>query len=1172
MLGASQCAAWVWIEEGSLEDVHRVVANIMRVRQTLLSMERSKSKEDIRESDTDLKISISKKFMCFLSRRCGSAWEIPAGLRENFREVSVTGIDYVNLIQTRLELFGIENERQTIERVVGSMVKTGRGVTELVLVMNSIFTELDQLSFDSAEDNLQIFSIQNKIKFKKLFLGKFSQLTQIPNFESKRNVSKFSIQRETQLSFQKIEHNLHSLASVQLVQRSSKHLHQKIFQSLTGRAINDSLSQSICAVQQILEQKGKVMLLGHTSSGKSFALDTLKASYELLHGIVLENVENSSLEDNLYNPLIKTIGSARGKILVSQRRVHVDGTAPPLEFRSNRSVSAVERAWMDLQSQGTSEGLLRWLVIDGQLSEHDQAFLEEVEDLEVKANLMHLPQSEQSFPSKFRTSNPGVQVVLEMGDVSRYSPRLCIEYPIVFFKSSKGQVLDLFARSLQLPRDELIMEEVGDFLEKICVPYFKLLKKFSEASAPQEKAKKYKIKNTTRRLYHRTKTKLQSMMSFKDMSQVPQTGLFDGDLFQEPQIWAVMVNTANIFESFLESLRDKMRVTLSTREKDSLEVQPLQKQATLRSLVHRNVVKVLCIFSLHAGQLHKHEKKNRRGKLLKKICKKHFINADKRRREEHRAKRARGNFGWFSEAEKAVELPAQELAAVFPTLVETSAGTISVEFESFDDNVDLLRLNSESETRMGRASSSRNGSLRILGSHGIFSKNSFHNDSFLGSAKFSLQETNVSRDCIFVENRRTWMLKNFFGVLSQSRRLKVVCGESRSGKLRSLQSFLEDRPSLIRLRVDGFVARRGLWKSLARLCKARVTGPVPVILENVFLASHEISERLESEARHLDWASFKRSFGIACKHKNLKARFCLWGTTRASQKPLEPRRLLGKTCVVRAQNFDEKELKQVFQVYFFNLLGNSPLVFNLKDKIVKGVAVILDSLQELGEGCISLSQGVNLIERVVKNLKSVFASIQAEAGQQSFFRQENRHQGFALGAQPRDLRAPRLPLAGAGRVFLGGKNRSAQQTSQIVFPQENEHQPRPGLPEPLHEGKIDLRGNPRSRTHQTGALRRQSAHPELASAAEAAAFAQSGFRAPVAEPGRRLLSESPRRVRAPPAHGSSAALRRRPGLRIGVPAGCQTARWRRLPRNLRHGTSFFGAEARLGAARPPVLR
>ena len=986
-MGAAQCGAWVWVEEDSLAHVRQITQGLLRIRETLFSGERVDTKGENLESESNLKISISKQFICFVSKKRGSRWNMPDELRRGFREVRIVGASYVDLIQSRLELFGIENERQTIARVVGTLSKSAKGLAELVLAMNSIFGELEQFRQTPTEENMQMLSIQSKIKFKKLFLDRFSKFAKISKMESKINVSKFSIQKETQVSLQRIDQGLNSLASVQMAQKIQRSLHEKIFHCLTGRALNEQMSQNISTLRRILEQKGKVVLLGPTNSGKSFAVETLRVCYETLHAIIRQGLENSSLQSALFNPLLKTITSSRVQSVVNCRRVHVNNSPPTFEFQNNRSISVVERAWLDLKNGDPKKGLLKWLLVDGQLSAYDQSFLEEIEDLNTTCNLMHLSQSEQGFPAKFRTSSAGIQVLLETDDVSRYSPRFCIEYPIIIFGTSKDQLLDLFVRHLRLPEDDFIFQEICDFLKFICIPFFKQSKAVSQSSVSRDKNKKFKLTKTTKRFNMRTKTKLQSIMSSKDTGNHLRTGLFESSLFQDLRIWGILVNTANIFGGFLKTLKEKIKLMLSEQMKRS-DNKAAEMKGDARELVHRNLVKVLCVFSLFSAKMLKKDKINRIEKLLKKIAKVHFIKSNKKRKEKLRKQRERGNYFWSAGTEKAVELPSQSLSQVFPTLLVTALNKITLEYKSFDDNVDLLKLTSSIETGSGRSTSSRYGSLRLFGSNLVMSKNSLQNDSLLASAQLSMQSQVPLTETIFLENGQTWILKQYLRVLQKSHLLKIIYGQKRSGKLTTLENFLDNQTPKVKIRIDDLVVKLGLWNTIGRFRQSSQKGPLHVILDNVFLASTQIAEKLEAKVQHLDSSSLRRCFGVELAQAETPSQFDLWGTSSVTTETLHSARVRGKACAILAQNFDEKELKKVFQVYFFKLLGNYPLIFNLKDKIIKGVAVILDSLCEHSGGNLSLSRGVALIRRVVHNLRNLFASTTVDHGQQSFFRQE----------------------------------------------------------------------------------------------------------------------------------------------------------------------------------------
>ena len=147
---------------------------------------------------------------------------------------------------------------------------------------------------------------------------------------------------------------------------------------------------------------------------------------------------------------------------------------------------------------------------------------------------------------------------------------------------------------------------------------------------------------------------------------------------------------------------------------------------------------------------------------------------------------------------------------------------------------------------------------------------------------------------------------------------------------------------------------------------------INVILENVWMAEDILFEKLDEHLVGLDENQVKKVYEIDSIAKPRENEYDFWGTSHDRLNFSELGRLHGKTSVILGRDFNEQQVKKIFEMYFFKLLGNNPFILYLKDRIVKGVSVILDSFKQTQGQKLSLTRGIELIERVISTLTNIY--------------------------------------------------------------------------------------------------------------------------------------------------------------------------------------------------------
>lgn len=982
------------MEEDNLEGISLIFQDLLRIRQNLINAEnKSISKHDAsQESELEFQIEVSKKFCCFVSWKDAPSQDLPPRMKDLFREVTLFSFDYISLIQMRLELLGIGDEKSTISVVINKLAKSQSGITKFLSVMNLIFEKMDDfICPDASFKNLNMLKMEKKMKFKNIFWNNFDDLKSFIKTESKVSFSRFiHSQSKMNMSQNSNTIRMRSFANFNPNKINKNDILQQMFKSVTQRFFNASVEKNATTIRKILASKGKVILVGPSNTGKSFVMSLLRNLYELIFSIIKVNIEKMSLKENIYNPFIKMISEGNLKQFVNQQKIYVNPTTKRQSFNNNELNCRIKSEWIKLENADVKHGFLKWLLVDGQLTPEDESVLELIRDLKPDPRLVRLSHSEQTFSNKHNFSNPGIQVVLETDSIARFSPRVCLEFPVVSFAPSKTQAFDLFASLLKLPRDEFILEEIREFLGSICLPFLVNLANQDHLDVARSKKRQKKRNDGINAFKLRSRKKIKSIMGSKDKTLLSKQSTEDRNIFENKEFWKIMVNTVNIFKGFLTEVHKKIEFIQSERKKEQkLNKHRPSKPVKIGQILYQNVIKILCTFSLFTGSLLSDDRLARADKLLRKISKKHFVDINKKRKEKIRAERKLGNYLWSHEMVKVVEYPEDNLVTLFPELVLTSGGQITLEFRKFYENIDALSMNLTNEANTFSRTMSRLGSMRGLGSQIFRGSVVGRQKSTLKSDRSSIQTHFIAQDQIFIENENTWIARKYLTALKQVQILRVLTGGRRAGKLTILNKIFEDNKKKIHLKLDSYLLQNGMWKLIKEQQKKQNQKKINVILENVWMAEDILFEKLDEHLVGLDENQVKKVYEIDSIAKPRENEYDFWGTSHDRLNFSELGRLHGKTSVILGRDFNEQQVKKIFEMYFFKLLGNNPFILYLKDRIVKGVSVILDSFKQTQGQKLSLTRGIELIERVISTLTNIFQNQEGDNAQQSYFQQES---------------------------------------------------------------------------------------------------------------------------------------------------------------------------------------
>jgi hypothetical protein len=757
--------------------------------------------------------------------------------------------------------------------------------------------------------------------------------------------------------------------------------------------LDNVMLQKIQMIRDILDSSGKVILVGHSRTGKSFATQLIKKSLEIIINIIKENWSLVNKTLNL-SELEKVFLENENIEIIEEKRVYVGLQDERKHFKGNQIFGKLRREWESFKEQKMAKSIFRWLIVDGVMNIYEERFLEEIENVKPQFDFMKLSQSNHCVSSKDRILNPGIQVILETNDVSHLSPRICFEYPIVHFPPNKSQVISLLTHKLNFPNDDWIYDEILEFFNFILIPFFKNMKS-QIVDAKSKKVFRIKKYNTRSRMKRNFKWKNNESVFSDKSSRDIFLDLKINEIFLESfegtMIWGIVVNMINIFQGFLGILKEKIKKIKEHKDcnLNQSDCNDNKKPEDTCFIVYRNVIKILCVFSLISALIIRPEKMSKIEKILKKLCKKHFSEFEKREKEKLKIQRKKDQFLQNYFYRERVNFPESNFTKVFPKIFVTSESKIRLKYEVFDqheaDNTSLIpkelsgignKLKLESKISLMHSNSffqtiSRN------------SKISLRNES-IKKVNYCLDLAQFNKKEFFLQNMYTWRLTEYLKIIDKSPFMGVFQGGRRSGKGEVLRRFLYQKGRFHEIIYNSCLGGKWFTDYLNKICKRNSNLKMNILIENVWMVKKFIIKNLDEDVQDLQ----DKETDHALESKGNKMR--LWGLSHLEYSKSKIERIYGKCSIVKADELGDKELKKIFELYFVGILANNSILINLKEKIIKGVSVILDCLEESSEKP-SITRVMNLIKRVASSLKKVLFQYDKEknGSQNSFFEQES---------------------------------------------------------------------------------------------------------------------------------------------------------------------------------------
>ena len=989
LFGGLKCGAWVWmqIENEPINLQKSVFLQILRIKESLAEMYPTfeDSGEEFNQSKFSRDQLFSKNFVCFVSAK-SLKLEIPKNFKNCFREVGLWKPGLVYNIHRRFEVLGLAEFTNKIDENIRNICKHKIAFSALYQNINDFFDEVREVNA-KADANSEM---ETKMKIQDMFSRHFKQFDGIKsntlNIKRSHHVSfKTNLLDFSQKNYS--VSNSHN-PSIKVSLDFQNFYSSKLFQNTLGNSVDQFISQKMRCVRRILENKGKVILLGFPNTGKSFVMSLIKKSLEVALDYVKQYWKVLKKEVDL-GLLEKMFLENRNVTYVNQKKVYINSDQQDSFFKGNKIYGRLRKSWEDLVEEQLPRSIFRWLIVDGRVSSKEEQFLEEIEDIQPQLDLIKLVQTQHGISSKDRVLNPGIQVVIETDDLSCLSPKLVREFPIVYFPPNKSQAISILTQNLRMPGDQWIYEEVEEFMNYILLPFLSKLKSSNTELKTRKvfRLNRFKTRSKQKTVSRKFNESLVSEKSQNDSLMDTRANDLLLDVIDGNVIWSIVINMNNIFQGFLRLLKREIKEVKEKRTLDqSEESEKIEGLLEPQNFVYRNIVKILCVFSLLNGLLLKKERILKVEKMLRKLCKKHFLEFEKREKEKNKNRRKKEQFLMCFFVRESMSFPENNLMQIFPKIIITSDDKVKLAYEVFDQH-ETASSNSLPNEISGLTDQIRLDSRISLMRSVSFSASVRQSNGSIRNLKLLGKLEEFDNKNFFLENVQTWRLRELLEIISESSYMGVIRGGNRSGKGGVLRRFLKKRGEFVQIGLNPKVGSSWLNNFLKKIRQKMEKNKLSVIIEDMSMQTCSIFQELDKTNM-----SFLRD-GLGDSMIESKGSLRLWGLLPKIQDKvnLDSQRAFGKCCVIKADQYDDKQLKKIFELYFMGFMTKIPILINIKEKIIKAVWVILDCLERPGNQGVSISQGMNLIERVALSFMKVILQNEKDRGgsQNSFFEQES---------------------------------------------------------------------------------------------------------------------------------------------------------------------------------------
>ena len=249
------------------------------------------------------------------------------------------------------------------------------------------------------------------------------------------------------------------------------------------------------------------MLLGDSCTGKTFCLEVLRKVSELILVFAKENWHKidahgdfiAQFEEFLLNSNKTPQAILMEKLYLNKEIGDKDNSnkIQTKKFGNNQWWSEIQAAWERLSKKPLEDGLDKWLIIDGIVNESNIRFLEKVRNVTKQNAYSFISISEDKNCQNNCVDNKEIKIIIETDQAKYFSPKICLEYPILYFSPNMNQATNLLENLLKLPREDWIAKGLKEFIKFIFIPlmnHFIHSRNENKLGRNNNGTKKYKLK------------------------------------------------------------------------------------------------------------------------------------------------------------------------------------------------------------------------------------------------------------------------------------------------------------------------------------------------------------------------------------------------------------------------------------------------------------------------------------------------------------------------------------------------------------------------------------------------------------------------------------------------------------------------------------------------------